>query len=157
VGRITWNDVIIRLLTAWVRVNFSTFNFGINHPLGDILRSGTHYQLIKHPFPKIPHIKLECVDLCGLGGVGGMIAPIQFQIFKENGTLLDKPPFLALKRCVKNIIIFISRYTRNFSLFWDYNAYSTIRNMPYFLTSWNKPRLLCMGCTYYTANCRPSS
>jgi tRNA A37 threonylcarbamoyladenosine dehydratase len=28
--------------------------------------------------PKIPHIKLECVLLCGLGGVGGMIAPIQF-------------------------------------------------------------------------------
>jgi hypothetical protein len=26
---------------------------------------------------------LECVLLCGLGGVGGMIAPIQFQIYKK--------------------------------------------------------------------------
>jgi hypothetical protein len=81
-------------------------------------KSGTDFLLIKHPSQKIPHIKLECVHLFGLGGVGGMLAPIQFQIFKENGTLLDKPPFLALKTCVKNIIISISRYTRNFSLFW---------------------------------------
>jgi hypothetical protein len=113
-----------------VRVNFSTFNFGENHPLGDFLESGTDFLLVKLRTPKIPHITLECVDLCGLGGVGGMIVPIEFQIFKENGTLLDKRPFLALKRCVKNIIIFISRYTRNFSLFWNYNTYSTIQNMP---------------------------
>jgi hypothetical protein len=42
--------------------------------------------------------------------IGGMIAPIEFQILKENGTLLDKPPFLALKRCVINIIIFHHPY-----------------------------------------------
>jgi hypothetical protein len=109
VGRALKNDVIFRQFTAWVRVNFSTFNLGENHPIGDFLESGTDFRL---------------------SGVGGMIAPIQFQIFKENGTLLDKPPFLALKRCVKHIIIFISYYTRNFSLFWDNNAYSTIRNLP---------------------------
>jgi hypothetical protein len=64
--------------------------------------------------PKIPHIKLECVALCGLGGVGGMIAPIQFQIFKKYGTLLDKPPFLALERCVEYYYfqtVWTSRYT----------------------------------------------
>jgi hypothetical protein len=58
-----------------VRVNFSTFNFGENHPLGDFLESGMDFRLIKHPYPKIPHIKLECVDLCGLGGVGGLSDP----------------------------------------------------------------------------------
>jgi hypothetical protein len=30
-----------------------------------------------------------------------MIAPIQFLIYKKNGTLLDKPPFLVLERCVE--------------------------------------------------------
>jgi hypothetical protein len=30
VGRITWDDGNFPLLTAWVRVNFSTFNFGEN-------------------------------------------------------------------------------------------------------------------------------
>jgi hypothetical protein len=97
--------------------------FGENHPLGNFLESGSAFPLIKLTNPKIPHIKLECVDLCGLGGVGGMNAPIQFQIFKENGTLLDKPPFLALKRCVKHIIIFISHYIRNFLLYLDTNAH----------------------------------
>jgi hypothetical protein len=38
-------------------------------------------------------------------------------IFEQNeGTLLAKLAFLALKRCVMNIIISISRYTRNFLL-----------------------------------------
>jgi hypothetical protein len=93
-------------------------------------KSGTDFLLIKHQTPKIPHIKLECVHLCWVGGVGGMIALIQFQILKENGTLLDKPSFLALKRCVKNIIIFISRYTRNFSLHLVKEVGRSIQNTP---------------------------
>jgi hypothetical protein len=44
------------------------------------------------------------------------VTPIGFQLLEKKHALLDKPPFLALERCVKNIIIFISRYTRNFSL-----------------------------------------
>jgi hypothetical protein len=64
----------------------------------------------------MPHIKLECVDLCGLGGVGGLSDPHRVPLLEKKHALLDKPPFLALERCVKNIIIFISRYTMNFSL-----------------------------------------
>jgi hypothetical protein len=63
-----------------------------------------------------PHKSPECVDLCGIGGVGGLIDPHRVPIVKEKGTLLAKLTFLALKRCVMNMIIFFSRYTRNFSL-----------------------------------------
>jgi hypothetical protein len=44
------------------------------------------------------------------------VTPIGFQLLEKKHALLDKPPFLALKRCVKDIITIISCYTRNFSL-----------------------------------------
>jgi hypothetical protein len=72
------------------------------------------FLLIKRCIPKIPHIKLECVALCGLGSVGGLSDPHRVPTPRKKRTLLDKPPFLALKRCVKNIISFIICYTRNF-------------------------------------------
>jgi hypothetical protein len=57
---------------------------------------------IKPRSQKIPHIKLEFVDLCGVGPVGGIVDPHRLPDPKKIGTLLDKPPFLALKRCVVN-------------------------------------------------------
>jgi hypothetical protein len=48
----------------------------------------------------------------------------------KDGTLLFKLAFLALKRCVKNIIIFISCYTRNFLFYTHTNAHRSIRNPP---------------------------
>jgi hypothetical protein len=75
VGRALKNDGLFRQFTAWVRVKFLIFNFGENHPLDHILGSGTDFRLIKHLYLQIPHIKLECVDLCGLGGVGGLCDP----------------------------------------------------------------------------------
>jgi hypothetical protein len=45
------------------------------------------FLLIKHQTPKIPHIKLECVDLCGLGSVGGLIDPHRVPTPREKSVL----------------------------------------------------------------------
>jgi hypothetical protein len=58
-----------------VRVKPIVSNFGKNHPLGNILGFGTDFLLIKLQTPPSPHIKLEYVDLCGLGGLGGLVDP----------------------------------------------------------------------------------
>jgi hypothetical protein len=68
-----------------------------------------------------PHKSPECVDLCGIGGVGGLIDPHR------------------LKRCVMNIVIFISRYTWNFSLHSIYYVPGSIQNMPIFNCIQNTP------------------
>jgi hypothetical protein len=72
------------------------------------------FLLIKHKTPKIPHIKLDCLGLCGLGGVGSLIDPHRIPDPKKKVTLLDKLAFHALRRCVVNYYlstVWTSRYT----------------------------------------------
>jgi hypothetical protein len=73
---------------------------------------------------------VECVDLCGVGGVDDLSDTLTVPIRQKKGTSLAKHAFLAVKRCAMSIFIFISRYTRNFSIHFVKEVRRSIRNTP---------------------------
>jgi hypothetical protein len=58
------------------------------------------------------------------------VTSIEFQVLNKKGTSLAKCAFFAVERCAMSIFIFISSYTRNFSLHSIYYVQGSIRNMP---------------------------
>jgi hypothetical protein len=83
-----------------------------------------------HTTPPRPHIKLECVDLCGVGTIKGLSDHHRVPSPQKKGTSLAKHAFLAVERCAMSIFIFISRYTQNFSLHFVKEVRRSIRNTP---------------------------
>jgi hypothetical protein len=53
-----------------VRVNFTTFKFGENCPLGDFIQILAPYRAINHPFPTIPLTPELHEELSGMVGSG---------------------------------------------------------------------------------------
>jgi hypothetical protein len=55
------------------------------------------FLLVKHWTPKIPHIKLECVDLCGLGSVGGLSDPHRVPAPRKKACFTTQTTFSRVK------------------------------------------------------------
>jgi hypothetical protein len=51
----------------------------------DFLKSGNVRYQANHRTPPRPHIKLECVGLCGIGIVGGLTDPLSVPNLEKKG------------------------------------------------------------------------